>query len=692
MFLFTVRNKIIFDIMYHMILGFICQVLLKNFFAFSKNAKAVYNAVNNILGGVFVNLDAFIYGGNDLGAVWTAESTHFKLWAPMASAVELVLAPPGPGEEGFENAQIIPMQVYKNGVWAHEVMGDINEYRYLFAVTNDGMRHTLVDPYAKAVGVNGTTGVVLNLAQTNPVGWVRGGMRTNTQSPLDAVIYETHVKDLSSHPSAGIKNAGRFLGFTEHGTRTPCGQKTGLDHLLELGITHVHLLPSFDFFSLDESIVPNPNFNWGYDPLNYNVPEGTYATCPFDPSIRIKEFKEMVMALHKAGIGAIMDVVYNHTGPIENHCFNLVVPHFYHRMTTDGHFSGGSGCGNEIADEHAMVRKYIVDSVKFWVEEYNISGFRFDLMGLHCIDTMNEIRKALDEIDPSIIMYGEGWMGGVSTLPVSQAALKQNAPMVSERIGFFSDDIRDGIKGSVFIETDPGWVSGAFDRKNEVMFGMVAAVRHPGVSSIGLPNSSGFWAKAPTQHITYVSAHDNLTLWDKLKSSCPQATEADLLAMNRMAAAIVLTSQGIPFIHAAEDIARTKFGDENSYKSPDSVNQIRWDTKAKYRELFDYYRGLIALRAKYPAFRMRTAAEIEAHLKFLQAAPQIIAYTLNGDTGMILVAFNAGSEPYALALPINGTWDMVVDGTHAGTEVLARVNGDKITLDARSSYVFMRKM
>ena len=640
-----------------------------------------------------MNLDACIYDGNDLGAVWAAESTHFKLWAPMASAVELVLALPGRGEEGFENAQIIPMQVYKNGVWAHEVMGDINAYRYLFAVTNNGVRKTSVDPYAKAVGVNGTIGVVLNLAQTDPVGWVRGGMRTNPQSPLDAVIYETHVKDFSSHLSSGIKNAGRFLGFTEHGTRTPCGQKTGIDHLLELGITHVHLLPSFDFFSLDESIIPNPNFNWGYDPLNYNVPEGTYATCPFDPSVRIKEFKEMVMASHKAGLGVVMDVVYNHTGgPAESHCFNLAVPHFYYRMTDDGQFSNGSGCGNEIADEHAMVRKYIVDSVKFWVEEYNVSGFRFDLMGLHHVDTMNEIRRALDKIDPNIIMYGEGWTGGRSTLPAHNAALKQNARMVSERIGFFSDDIRDGIKGSVFIETDPGWVSGAFDRKNEVMFGMVAAVHHRQVSSIGLANSSGFWAKAPTQHVTYASSHDNLTLWDKLTSSCPWATEEDLLAMNRMAAAIVLTSQGTPFIHAAEDIARTKFGDENSYKSSDSINQIRWDTKAEYRELFDYYRGLMALRAKYPAFRMRTAAEIEHKLIFLCTPPQVIAYTLNDGADTILAAFNAGSEPYELSLLINGTWDMYVDGKRAGTEVLVQVNSDKIALDARSSYVFMRKI
>ncbi|MCL1786665.1 MAG: type I pullulanase, partial [Defluviitaleaceae bacterium] len=470
--------------------------------------------------------------------------------------------------------------------------------------------------------------------------------------------------------------------------RTPDGEKTGIDHLVELGITHVHLLPSFDFFSLDESMVPNPNFNWGYDPLNYNVPEGTYATDPFDPATRIREFKEMVMALHAAGIGVVMDVVYNHTGPTADHWFNLVAPHFYHRMTPAGDFSNGSGCGNEIADEKAMVRKYIVDSVKYWAQEYNVSGFRFDLMGLHHVDTMNAVREALDAIDSRIIVYGEGWTGGASTLPAGQAALKKNACKVSERVAFFSDDIRDGIKGSVFNADEPGWVSGDFTKRNEVMFGVVAAVPHGDISQAGLSNGEDFWATAPTQHITYVSAHDNLTLYDKLKASAPGATEADLLAMNRMAAAIVLTSQGIPFLHAAEDMARTKFGDENSYKSPDSINQIRWDTKAKYRELFDYYRGLIALRKATPAFRLRTAAEVARDIKFMDAAPHVIAYTVTHGGQTLLVAFNAGREAYTLAAPIHGAWEMLVDGVRAGTTPLAQVNDGALTLSPRASYVF----
>jgi pullulanase len=390
--------------------------------------------------------------------------------------------------------------------------------------------------------------------------------------------------------------------------------------------------------------------------------------------------------MHSNGIGVIMDMVYNHTGPTADSNLNRAVPGYYYRMTASGGFANGSACGNETASERAMVRKFIVDSVTYWASNYHIDGFRFDLMGLHDIDTMNAIRAALDEIDPSIIMYGEGWTAGTTPLPMSQQALKANMPQMDERIAAFSDDIRDGIKGSVFNAADPGYVSGYYSRKEQIKFGVAASVQHDQIDVTRLANSSTFWATAPTQTITYASAHDNLTLWDKLLASTPSATEEEHLAMNRLSAAIVLLSQGIPFIHAGEEIARTKDGDENSYMSPDSVNQIKWDTKTARRGLFDFYKGLIAIRKAYPAFRYETAEQIRQNLVFLDTEAQTLAYTLGEE---ILVAFNADSDERELKLPKDGSWAILADGERAGTEPLSMLNGESMMLDGRSAYVLL---
>jgi pullulanase len=622
--------------------------------------------------------EVYYYAGNDLGVTYSAEASKFRFWSPTASEVLLKYKRLTDGEW-----QTAAMTTDVNGTWVATVDGDLNGMEYVYNVTNSGMAYDIVDPYAKAVTVNGKTGAVVDLTGTEPDNW-SADEGPAIENPTDAVIYELHVRDFSTHASSGITeaNKGKFLAFTETGTTTPDGQATGIDHLKELGVTHVHLLPSFDYASLDETT--SVGFNWGYDPLNYNAPEGTYSTDATQPALRIREFKQAVQAMHSNGIGVIMDMVYNHTGPTADSNLNRAVPGYYYRMTASGGFANGSACGNETASERAMVRKFIVDSVTYWASNYHIDGFRFDLMGLHDIDTMNAIRNALDEIDPSIIMYGEGWTAGTTPLPMSQQALKASMSQMDERIAAFSDDIRDGIKGSVFNAADPGYVSGYYGRKEQIKFGVAASVQHDQIDVSRLANSSNFWAAAPSQTITYASAHDNLTLWDKLLASTPNATEEEHLAMNRLSAAIVLTSQGIPFIHAGEEIARTKDGDENSYKSPDSVNQIKWDTKTERRELFDFYKGLIALRKSNPAFRLTTAEDIRNNLVFLDTEAQTLAYTLGGET---LVAFNADSDEREITLPMDGIWAVLVDGERAGTEVLYEHNGAAMTLAGRSAYV-----
>ncbi|MDR0555202.1 MAG: type I pullulanase [Treponema sp.] len=635
--------------------------------------------------------------GGVLGALYSPKKTVFRVWAPGADALETLLYDHG-GEQfagdpaGEKPLSTVSLTPSGGGFWEGEIPGNLKNTYYVYAVTREGLTKQAVDPYARAVGVNGMRGMVIDLPATDPPGF-RERKRPPLAAPTDAVIYELHVRDLSAHPQSGISRRGKFLGLTEGGAKNAEGLSTGLDHILELGVTHIHLLPSFDFKTVDEA-APEGQFNWGYDPQNYNAPEGSYSTDPFHGETRVREFKLMVQALHERGLRVVMDVVYNHTDDISN--FEILAPGRYYRMKRTGGYSDGSGCGNETASEQPMMRKFILDSVCYWAKEYLVDGFRFDLMGLHDIETMNLIREGLDKIDPGIIIYGEGWAAGDSVLPEEQRALKANAPALHPRIACFSDDMRDGVKGSVFYASQGGFINSgaaessherAGDRDEDVKFGIAAAVEHPGVDVQKVRYSASFWAKEPSQAVNYVSAHDNLTLWDKLTAVSPGADEETLLRQNKLAAAIVLTSQGIPFFQAGEEMARTKGGDENSYRSPDSVNRLDWERKSRFTGLVDYYRGLIALRKRCACFRLRSAQEIRERLRFLSADPGTIAYTLDGtpEAGFVII-FNGLAEARRVDIP-EGDWDVLVNGDHAGLRPLARLAGGAVSVPAVSALV-----
>lgn len=643
--------------------------------------------------------DAFFYGGDDLGATWSKDKTAFRLWAPTATEVIINLFESGKGDKRIES---IPMNKDVNGTWYLEKTGDLHGVYYTYSVTVGDSTKEAVDPYAKATGANGDRAMVVNLVSTNPEGFVNE-KKPEFVNPTDAIIYELHIRDFSIDKNSGIKNKGKYLAFTEKATSTKSGVKTGLDHLVDLGITHLHLLPTFDYATVDETTLMNNDFNWGYDPENYNVPEGSYSTDPHHGEVRINEFKQMVASLHENGIRVVMDVVYNHTSASADSNLNKVVPGYYYRMTEDGQFSNASGCGNETASERAMVRKYIVDSVVYWATEYHIDGFRFDLMGIHDIETMNAVREALDKVDPSIIIYGEGWTAGGSPLPESERALKANMSSLDPRIAAFSDDIRDGIKGSVFTAEENGYVSGKEGMEETIKFGIVASTNHNQIDYSKINYSSFPWAKEPTQTITYASAHDNLTLWDKLASSNPSDSEEDRIKMNMLSSAIVLTSQGTPFIHAGEESLRSKPLDEsatlfdhNSYKSPDSVNSLRWDRKGEYSEVYDYYKGLIEFRKDHSALRMTMTSDIQANLKFMDGLdPNVVAYTIenfpNGEQSeAILVIFNANKSETTVNIP-EGNWNVYVDGNKAGTKVLKSIDGGKATVEPISAMVLVKE-
>lgn len=639
--------------------------------------------------------EAYTYTGDDLGAVYTKESTAFRIYAPVASDVTLNLY-----SDGLSDSLIRSVNMAKdiNGTWIHTETGDINGTYYTYSVTNAGITAEAVDPYAKAVGANGKRGMVIDLDSTDPSNW------NKDKSPAfsnmtDAVIYELHVRDLSSDDSFDFKYPGKFLALTETGVKNSSGLSIGLDHLKELGITHLHLLPAFDYASVDETS-DTAQFNWGYDPENYNVPEGSYSTDPYNGEVRIKEFKQMVQTLHDNGIRVVMDVVYNHTSATADSNFNKIVPDYYYRK--DGsNFSNGSGCGNETASERSMVQKFIVDSVVYWATEYHVDGFRFDLMGLHDIETMNAVRAALDEIDESIIIYGEGWTAGGTPLSVDKQTLKANISRVSG-VAAFSDDIRDAIKGSVFNAEEGGFVSGRSGLEESIKSGIVASTNHPQVD-YGLVNySDSYWANSPDQAVNYASAHDNLTLWDKLSSSNPGDSVEDRVKMNKLSAAIVLTSQGIPFFQAGEELLRTKPSavtagafDENSYKSPDSVNSLRWDTKTDNINVFEYYKGLIAFRKSHASLRMTSSEDIAKNLIFADNLPEnVIAYSItggpNGETADgIYVIHNGNAETVTLDLP-SGKWNVYVNGDKAGTEVLDTIKNGNVTVDGISTMVLVQ--
>jgi pullulanase len=641
---------------------------------------------------------AFYYEGNDLGAIWSKDKTSFRLWAPTASNVALNLYEKGVQMNLIES---IPMTQDIKGTWYSEKIGDLCKVYYTYSVTVDGVTKETVDPYAKAAGVNGERGMIVNLEATDPVGFNKD-TRPEFVNPTDAIIYELHIRDFSVDDSSGIKNKGKYLAFTESGTKTPNGVSTGIDHLAELGVTHVHLLPSFDYASVNEATLINQDFNWGYDPESYNVPEGSYSTDPQKGEVRINEYKQMVQSLHQKGIRVIMDVVYNHTFSTDSN-LNKAVPGYYYRMTEEGLYSDASGCGNETASERAMVRKFIVDSVVYWATEYHIDGFRFDLMGIHDVKTMNAIREALNKIDPTILVYGEGWTAESSPLPESERAIKTNMFALNTGIAAFSDDLRDGIKGSVFEELEKGFVTGQPGMEESIKFGIVASTEHPQIDYSQVNYSDAAWAKEPTQTISYASAHDNLTLWDKIATSNSTDSVEDRKKMNLLSGAIVLTSQGIPFFQAGEELLRSKptdetgtSFDENSYQSPDSVNSIKWDTKETNRVIYDYYKGLIAFRKAHSALRMTTTKEIQDNLTFLDGLPEnVVGYTINnspnGETAQsICIVFNANNAATLVSVP-EGNWNVYVRGDQAGTKILDTIQGGNITIDPISALVLVKE-
>lgn len=616
------------------------------------------------------NFDYEVYEGNDLGAVYTPKMTRFKVWAPEAEAVKLNLYKEGEGDNLIERCT---MKKSRNGIFTFERQGDCNGIYYTYTVVNHGDEQEAVDPYTKAAGVNGRRGMVINLEKTNPQGFELDEYR-NPEHITDAIIYEGSVRDFTMDESGGVFHNGKFLGLTEANTTNHFGEATALDYISGLGITHVQILPAFDFETVDEKN-QKAQYNWGYDPDNYNVPEGSYAVNPYDGAVRVQEMKQMVLALHSRGIGVIMDVVFNHTYRRDDSNLQKIVPGYYYRSDETG-YTNGSGCGNEVASDRPMVQKLIVDSLIYWAKEYHIDGFRFDLMGVLDIDTMNVIAERLKEIRPDIYLYGEGWNGGPSSLAEEKRAFKASAKKMPG-IGMFNDDIRDTIKGSVFYDDHLGFVNGGTHLENALRYGITGAVAHPQVDYDAYGSKP--WAKEPGQSINYVSCHDNYTLWDKLSVSCPEASEEKKKAMNRLCAAIVFTSQGVPFIQAGEEFLRSKplpekkgFA-ENSYNMPDAVNSIKWDNIHEYPDMIAYYKGLMALRKAHPVFRMQSEAEMTQNLCFLSDTPEnVVAYLLKGkgadDTPEnILVIFNGNDEEILYNLP-EGKWKILVDDKTAGAD------------------------
>ncbi len=630
-----------------------------------------------------------VYEGNDLELVYSAQSSKFRVWAPTASEVKLLLYDNGSEGAAYET---FDMKRSENGTWKKEIDRNLKGKFYTFQVRiGEKWLDETPGMWVKATGINGKRAAIIDLAETNPDGW-----ENDTRPPLknftDIVLYELHVRDFSMSPASGIKNKGKFLAFTEHGTKNQAGEMTGIDHLKELGITHVHLLPSFDFASIDESKLFENKYNWGYDPLNYNVPEGSYSTNPADPLCRIREFKQMVQSLHKAGIRVIMDVVYNHTSAGEKSHLNLLAPGYFYRMNADSTWSNASGCGNETASERPMMRKFMIESLLYWATEYHVDGFRFDLMGIHDIETMNEIRAALDKIDPSIFLYGEGWTAGNSPLAEEKRALKKNARQL-ENIAVFSDDIRDALKGSWMHAEIPGFVSGTDSLEESVKFGVVAATQHPQVDYSKAIYSKEPYANNPTQVINYVSCHDDMCLVDKLKESRPAgATDEELMRFNKLAQTIVFTAQGVPFIYAGEEVYRDKMGIHNTYQSPDSINRINWDNKTKYKDVFNYYRDLIELRKEHAAFRIPTQEMVQKHLNFMDSiAPNVVAFTLNDHVNGekwkdILVIYNGNRKPVTLDVP-QAPWTVVCHDGLIDLSGIMKLKSTKFTVAPSSASI-----
>ncbi len=568
---------------------------------------------------------------------YTPEQTVFKLNAPVRPVLRLYNA--GTGGKLVKTVKLRPAG--KN-LWAATVKGDLKGRFYTF----DMGRGQTPGVFAKAVGVNGARGAVIDMASTNPQGW-ETDRRPATKSPADLVVYEMHHRDFSIDASSGLQHKGKFLALTEPGA---------IAHLKELGVNAIHILPSFDYASVDESHLERPQYNWGYDPLNYNVPEGSYSTDPYTPAVRIREFKQMVQALHKAGIRVILDVVYNHTFDLKGSNFERTNPGYYYRYKADGTPSDGSGCGNETASEQPLMRRFMIESVKYWINEYHIDGFRFDLMGIHDIETMRQIRAEVNKIDPTIFIYGEGWSAGTCAYPQEKLAMKANMKQLPG-IAAFSDEMRDALRGPFSDDSKGGFLARVPGTVESLKFGIVGGVAHPQVDMSKVNYSKEVWANEPTQMVAYVSCHDDMCLTDRLRASIPGISTDELVRLDLLAQTAVFTSQGVPFILSGEEMLRDKKGVHNSFNAPDSINHLDWNNLKKYPQVFDYYKGLIRLRKAHPAFRLGKAGLVRDNLRFLSAPAHCVAYCISNlnvpgeEWNNTIVILNAGKETAKVAVP-----------------------------------------
>ena len=605
---------------------------------------------------------------------YSSAKTVFSLFAPDDAKVTLRLYRQ---PLGGKPTKTVRMQRVSHELWQAEVKGDLLGQFYTFDIG----RGETPGVFAKAVGTNGQRGAIVQMSATNPNKW-DADQRPITRLFADLVIYELHHRDFSI-AREDAKNKGKFLALTE---------PWAISHLRTLGVNAVHILPSYDFGSVDETRLDTPQYNWGYDPVNYNVPEGSYSTDPTQPDVRIREFKQMVQALHKAGISVILDVVYNHTFDIDHSNFQRTYPDYYYRKNADGSYSNGSGCGNETASERPMMRKFMIESVKYWINEYHIDGFRFDLMGVHDIQTMNEIRKAVDEIDPSIFIYGEGWSAGSCALPYEQLAAKAHVPQMPG-IAAFSDEIRDALRGPFSDDTKGGFLAGVPDCEESVKFGIAGAIAHPQIDMKKVNYSQQPWALEPTQMISYVSCHDDMCLVDRLRASVPGITQDELIRLDLLAQTAVFTSQGVPFMLCGEELLRDKKGVHNSYNSPDDINHIDWTNKMHYPMVFDYYQQLIALRKSHPAFRLGNADLVKKHLEFLDAPKQVVAYRLKNYAGRdrwrnIIVVLNASKKAETVSIPQGKYTVVCANGViNLGTKGLETFEHNQVTVDPQSALI-----
>ncbi len=566
------------------------------------------------------------------------------------------------------------------GKWKLTVKNDLKGKYYVFSVYNQEQPDITPGLFAKAVGVNGKRGAIVDLKDTDPEGWA-DDVRPALKNPCDLVIYEMHHRDFSMDLSSGIKNKGKFLALTE---------PAAIDHLRRLGVNAIHILPSFDFASIDESKPDVAQYNWGYDPLNYNVPEGSYSTNAADPKVRIREFKQMVQALHKAGIRVILDVVYNHTFDINGSNFQKTYPDYYFRKTAEGKYSDGSGCGNETASDKQLMRDFMKESVEYWVKEYHIDGFRFDLMGIHDIETMNEIHDVVSKIDPSIYIYGEGWSAGSCAYPQEKLAMKANARELNG-IGAFSDEMRDALRGPFSDDTKGGFLAGVPGQEESIKFGIAGAISHPQIDMTKVNYSKTAWTNEPSQMVAYVSCHDDMCLTDRLRASIPYIGDDELIRLDLLAQTAVFTSQGVPFILAGEEMLRDKKGVHNSYRSPDSINRLDWNNMKRYPQVFDYYSGLISLRKQHPAFRMGSADEVRKNLVFLDAPAGVVAYQLKDNAGgdswkNIIVILNSQKTPQTVNVP-EGSYTMVVANGKVNAGGIGLVSGKTVTVAPQSALI-----